>query len=147
MNSQNHRTVEVGRDLWRKSYPKPWATQSLFPRTMSRWFLNISKDWGSTASLGNLCGYLVPFMWVCGTVKKCFLMFRGNLLCFSLCPLPLILPLDTTGKSLALPTLQHPFRYLSTLVRSPWAFSSPGWTVPTLSTFPQRRDGSVLSQL
>jgi len=44
--------------------------------------------------------------------KKCFLMFRGNLLCFSLCPLPLVLSLDTIEKNLAPPSLHCPFRYL-----------------------------------
>jgi len=34
-------------------------------------------------------------------VKKFFLMFRRNFLCFSLCPLPLVLSLGTTEKSLA----------------------------------------------
>lgn len=33
--------------------------------------------------------------------KKCFLMFRRNLLFLSLCPLPVVLSLGTTGKSLA----------------------------------------------
>lgn len=37
----------------------------------------------STTNLGNLCH------WVIHTVKECFLMFRWNLLCFSLCPSPL----------------------------------------------------------
>ena len=52
----------------------------------SRWVLNISKEGDSTTSLGNLCQCSVTF-----TVKKHFLMFRGNLLGFSLCPLPLVL--------------------------------------------------------
>lgn len=41
------------------------------------------------------------------------------LLCFSLCPLPLTLPLGTTEKSLDLPSLYPLFRFLQTLVRSP----------------------------
>jgi len=43
---------------------------------------------------------------------------RGNLLCFSLCPLPLVLSLGTTEKYLSLSSLHSPFRYLCTLIRS-----------------------------
>ena len=45
------------------------------------------------------------------TVKKCFLTFRRNLLCFSLCPLPLFLLLGIAQKSLALPSFVPPFKY------------------------------------
>jgi len=44
-------------------------------------------------------------------------MFRRNLPCFSLCPLPLVLSLDTTGKTLALSTLHPTFRFLPTQMR------------------------------
>ncbi|KAK2540579.1 hypothetical protein Q9966_004304 [Columba livia] len=57
------------------------------------------------------------------TVKKCFLMFRGNVPCFSLCPLPLVLSLYTTEKSLAPSSLHLPLEYLYTLMRSTRAFS------------------------
>lgn len=50
-----------------------------------------------TTSLGNLCQFLITC-----TLNKCFLIFRGNLPCFSLCPLPLVLVLCITEKSLAL---------------------------------------------
>ena len=79
------------------------------------------KDGDYTTSLGSLCQCSVTF-----PVKKCFLMFRGNLLCFSLCPLPLVLSLGTTEKSLAPSSLHPPFRYLCTLIRSPWTSSSQG---------------------
>lgn len=82
--SQNRRIVEVGRNPHLVQSPcSRKATQNQFPRTMSKWILNISKGEDSTTSLGNLlqCSITV-------TVKKCFLMFEG-LLCFSLCPLPL----------------------------------------------------------
>ena len=45
-------------------------------------------------------------------------MFRQSLLCFSLCPLSLVLSLGTTEKILALSALQYPFRYFCTLMRS-----------------------------
>ena len=47
--------------------------------------------------------------------------------------------------SLAPSFLHPPFRYLCTLIRSPWAFSSPGWTVPALSASPHRRGAPVPS--
>ena len=74
-------------------------------------------------------------------------MFRGNLLYCSLCLSPLVLLLGATGKSLAPSSLQSLFRHLYTLMRSPQAFSSPGWTVDALSAFPHRRDALVPSSL
>ncbi|KAK4828311.1 hypothetical protein QYF61_025323 [Mycteria americana] len=68
----------------------------------------------STTSLGNLCQCSITL-----TVKKCFLMLRWNLLGFSMHPLPLVLPLVTTEKSLALSSLLPLFSYLYTLIRSP----------------------------
>jgi len=68
-----------------------------------------------TSSLGNLCQCLVTL-----TMKKCFLVFRWNCLYISLCPLPLVLALGTTGKSLAPSSSFHPFRYFYTLRRSPF---------------------------
>uniref|UniRef100_A0A8B9QH24 Glycoprotein endo-alpha-1,2-mannosidase n=2 Tax=Apteryx owenii TaxID=8824 RepID=A0A8B9QH24_APTOW len=49
--------------------------------------------------------------------KEVFLMFKWNFLCFSLCPLPLILSLGTTEKSLAPSSLDPPIRYLYLLIR------------------------------
>jgi len=71
----------------------------------------ISPRRKTTTSLGNLCHCSVT-----RTVKMCFLMFRQNLLCFSLCLLPLILSLDITEKSPAPTSLHLPFRYLYTLI-------------------------------
>ena len=98
------------------------ATHSWLARTMSRQLLSISKDGDSTTSLGNLCQCSVT-----PVVTKCFPMFRGNLQCFGVCPLPLVLSVGTTEKSLALFSSWHPpFRYLCPLIGSSWAFSSPG---------------------
>lgn len=49
--------------------------------------------------------------------------FRENLLCFGLCPWPLILSLSTTEKSWTPSSLQLPFRSLQTFVRSPWSLA------------------------
>ncbi|PKU46071.1 gamma-aminobutyric acid receptor subunit alpha-4 isoform x1 [Limosa lapponica baueri] len=81
---------------------------------MTRRFLNISEDENSTISPKNLCQCPVTL-----TVEKCFLMFRKNLLCFTLCLLPPVLSLGTTEKSLALSSLFPPIRYFYTWIRSP----------------------------
>lgn len=61
----------------------------------SQMALSISKDGDPTISLGRLCQSSVAL-----TVKKSFPMFRGSLLCFSLCPLPLVLTLGVSEKVL-----------------------------------------------
>lgn len=53
------------------------------------------------------------------TVKICLLVFRGNLFCFSVFPLTLIL----SRAPLKIAWLCPPFLYLWTLTRSFWAFS------------------------
>jgi len=65
--------------------------------------------------------------------------------CDCLCSLPLVLLVGTTEKSLDPSSLHPSFRHLSTLMRCPWTFSPPGWTVPALSAFLHRRDAPVLS--
>ena len=79
----------------------------------------------STASLGNIgqCSAI-------HVTQKCFLMFRWNLPCFTLCQL--LLAIDTSEKSLASSSLHPPFTYSKALMVSPCASSSPGWTVPSL---------------
>ena len=62
---------------------------------MSRRVWNISREGDSTASLGSLFQGSVTLRG-----KKFFLMFSWNFLCLSLCPLPLVLSLGTTEKSL-----------------------------------------------
>jgi len=65
-------------------------------------------------------------------------MFGGNLLCFSLWPLPLILALGTTGKSLAPFSLHSFFVYFYTL-RSLLSLLFSGLKiVQALSAFPRR---------
>ena len=66
---------------------------------------------------------------------QCFLMFRRNFLCSSLCPLPLSLPVGTTEKSLTPSSLHPSFRYLLTSVRFPWASFSRGWADCTWSLY------------
>ena len=72
------------------------VTYSKLHRTLSRRVLNISREGDSTTPLGSLFQCCVTLR-----EKKFFLMFSWNFLCFSLCPLPLVLSLGTTEKSLA----------------------------------------------
>lgn len=97
--SQNHKTVEVGMDLWRLFSPNPCsstATWTQLPGTTSRCLLKIVKGEESLTSLSNLCRCLITL-----TIKICFPMLDRAFWCFSLYLLPLSLSLPTTGKSLA----------------------------------------------
>ena len=69
------------------------VTQSRLHKTLSRWVLNVSREGEPTTSLGILLQCSVTLR-----VKKFFFMFSWNFLCFSLCPLPLVL--GTTEKSM-----------------------------------------------
>jgi len=83
------------------------VTYSRLHRTLSRQVLNISREGDSTTSLGSVFQCSVTLRG-----KKFFLMFRRNFPCFILCPLPLVLSLGITEKSLA-PSSWHPsLRYL-----------------------------------
>jgi len=91
--------VRVGRALCGSPSPTPCpsrVTQRRLHRTASRRGLNIPREGDSTTSLGSLDQGSVTLRG-----KKFFLIFSWSFLCFSLCPLPLVLSLDTTAKSLA----------------------------------------------
>lgn len=79
------------------------ATYSQLTTIASRWLSNTSKNRESTTSLGNL-------------TVKCFVMFRRNLLCFILCPLPLLLchwaPLKRAGSTFFAPSLLAVWFYM-----------------------------------
>lgn len=86
-------------DSWKSSLQEwPWS--------VSRQLLNICKNRDSTTFL-EICAT----SWSPSQQKKCFLQFK-NLLCSSLCPLPIILPLCVAEKSLPLLSLYLPFRYI-----------------------------------
>lgn len=79
---KNHRMTEVGRDLRGHLVQYPWSTrvtETQLQRTMTWWLFNISREGHSNTSLSNLWQFLVTLR-----MKKCFLMFRWNLPCFSL---------------------------------------------------------------
>ena len=112
-SSQNHRITDwqglEGTSVGYLFHPpcQSSITYSRLHRTLSRQVLNISREGDSTTSLGSLFQFSVTLRG-----KKFFLMFRWNFLCFSLCPLPLVLSLGTTEKSLAPFSWHPPFRYL-----------------------------------
>ena len=98
------------------------ATESWLPRTMSRHLWNIFKNRDSTTSWTTCTSAQLITL----AVEKCFLMFRGNDRGFSLCPWRLVLSLGITEISLT-PSALHPsLQRLVSLMRYPWAFSSPG---------------------
>ena len=107
-------------------FPSSWGWQGPLDSAQSRlglsrllgplssWVLRISKDGDSTA-------------WATPTAKKSLLTFKRNFLYCHLCPLPLVLSLDTTWeKTVATSSLRLPTSCWCTLTRSPWAFSSQG---------------------
>ena len=112
---------EGWRVLWGSSGPNPPLPQQGHPEQAEQdpvqEGLNISREGDSTTSLGSLLQGSVTLR-----VKKFFLMFRRNFLCFSLCPLPLVLSLGTTGKNLAPSFWNPPCRYLQDPLS---VFSSP----------------------
>lgn len=55
-------------------------------------------------------------LWATSDSSCWFSMFQKTLLYFNLWPLPLVLPLDATEKSLSPCSLHHPFRHLCTLI-------------------------------
>lgn len=93
---QNHRMTELGRDPWKSSGPTPFFKQGHVKPAAWNYVQkafqylqrgSLHKLWPSCARVGIL------------TVQKCFLMFSGNLLCFSLGPLPLVLMLGTLKRA------------------------------------------------
>lgn len=63
----------------------------------------------STTSVGNLCQCFTIL-----TVKKYFIVFGRNYMLFNLCSLPLVLLVDTAGKSLSLSFSFPPIKFIHT---------------------------------
>lgn len=89
---QNHRVVEVGRNLWRSSGPTPLLKWG-HPEPVAQDPVQMAfGDGDSTTSLANLGQCSVTLI-----VTKCFPMFMWHLLCFSLYPSPLVLAFQLGG--------------------------------------------------
>ena len=133
----------VGRDLCGSSSPGPcWS------RVTYRQVLNISREGDATTSLGSLFQGSVTLR-----VKKCFLVFNWNFLCFSLCPLPLVLSLGTTEKSLAkcssVPSGRDAWEELWTWVGNMDSSHQWQWSaeIPALALHPNSLSSSSEQQL
>jgi len=98
VKSQNHRMVGVGRGLWGSSSQTPLTRQGHLQQTVQD-HIQADLEYLQIRRLHNPSGQLLQCS-VTLQVKKIFLMFRQNKLCFSLCPLPVVLLLGTTEKSL-----------------------------------------------
>jgi len=100
--------VEVRRDIWVPLYHL--LLQREHPEQDAQVHIHMAMEdlqgGDPTAS-----GQPVPVL--CHLHRRAVLLvFRGNLLCFSLCPLPPVPALGTTEQDLALSSLPSPFRYL-----------------------------------
>ena len=127
--SQNNRASEVGRHVWEWFRPTPCSEQSPWEQvaqTCVQLALNISKDGDCTRSLGDLFQCLTTL-----TVKRTFLTDYPVFQCVPIASCPLTgHHWEESGSVFISPS----FRYLCTLLRSPRACSSAGWTVPALSS-------------
>lgn len=97
--SQNHRMAGGGRGL-AQPLPKQ-GQQNRVPSPTYRKLLKISKK-ETTQPLGSLCS-------INCTAQKCCLVFRKYCLCCNLCPLALLLALDTIDQRLALSSAPSPW--------------------------------------
>lgn len=94
--SQNHRMVKVGRDLWRSPGPTPLLRQGHL-KQVAEVHVQSAFEYLQRGRTHSVPALRQPHM------KNHFPEFRGNLLCsnllcFTWCPLPLVLSLGTTDK-------------------------------------------------
>jgi len=85
--------VGVGRDLWRLSSTTLVLNQGHLEQATQD-CVQVGFEYVQGRRCHNSSGQPVP---VTLKVKKFFLVFRWNFLCFILCPLPLVLSLGTTN--------------------------------------------------
>lgn len=107
LKSQSHRIIKVRRKFLSSSSPasllQVGAAISGF-LGLSSWIFNISQLGTTQVSCSTV--------WLPSEYKKVFLVFRWNFLIFNLCPLPLVLIVATTEKSLVPSSSFSPKRYL-----------------------------------
>lgn len=115
--------VEVVRDIWRSFGPRSLLKQGHLEQIAQnhvQMAFQCLQGW----RFHILSGQAFPVLQCSVTLieKRVFLMLWQNLLYFRLCSLLLILPLSTTEKNLALPSLHPPFRYYIHWWDPLWAF-------------------------
>ena len=118
---QNQKMVEVGRDLWRSFCPTPLFKQGLLGLVAQEHTVR-AFDYLQGWRLHNIPRQPVPVFSHSKSKKvspdiETWSVFQFVSIC--LCPCSL----SITEKSLAWSSLHPPFRYLNTLMRSPWDFS------------------------
>lgn len=130
--------AEIGKNLWRLSGIQSHlgsVTNSETPRTISRRLLSLSKDGDTTTYPGHAHNDSVILVF-----KRCFFIFRGILLCSSLCPLPLVLALGTTEKKPD-SVLSAAFLQVFILIKIP-PYPPPSLIVPALPGFSHQRNAA-----
>lgn len=107
---------------------------------MTRQVFNISREVDYKTSLGNLYQYSVMLI-----VKNFFLIWRWNILCFILCPLPLVLVTGhhqkESGPILLKPSLKV-FLYIDKIPSKPFLLQAK--QVQLAQPFPIKRCSSLL---
>ena len=112
--------VVVGEDLWVS--PSPTPLQQL-PAAVAQESIQVGFGYLQRRKVHSLCVQPAPEL--CQHASRCFSHVQAELLCSSLFPLPLVLPLGTTKKSPAPSAWLSPFRYRSALIRSPLSLLFP----------------------
>lgn len=75
-----------------------------------------------------------------------FISYTASYVPFFVCPLPFVLFLGTTKRSLALTFASSLQGFLYIDETPPWASLSAQWTGPALSAYPRRRDINILER-
>jgi len=111
--SQNHRRVEVGRDLWRASGPTSLIKQGHHLELVVQDPVQLAFDYLQGWRLHDFSGQPVPVLGHLHS-EKVFPDVQKEPPVFGLCPLPLILLLGTTVKSLSSSSLHSPSIFVYT---------------------------------
>ena len=139
--SQNHGVTEVRRDLWRSSSPNALLKQSQL-EPVAQDHIQTATEYLQRGRLHNLSVQPVPVLSHPHS-EKVFPEVQREPAVFLCVP---IASGPVTGRHWRvwlhlLCTL--PSGVYTHWQDTPWAFSSPDWTVPALSVFPHRRDAPI----
>lgn len=90
-----------------------FSNRTIYIWEFSRFWISFSKEEDATTFFSNPCQLLI----ILTAKKKCLLLFRGILKCFSSCPLTFVLSLGTLKRAYLQLFLHPAFRYLYTFRR------------------------------
>ena len=102
-DSRNHRIIEVGSDLWRSLGPTPLLKKG-YLKLVAQDHVQMSFEYLQGWRLRNLSGQAVQVLSHPHS-EKMFPDIQGEPPVFQFVPLPLVLSLGTTKKSLASPSM------------------------------------------